>query len=133
MEKFVASNGTHIGKLRYGWTGPVDPDDFGLLINGISFGSPQVKALREFFLAEAGIEVEEPKPWKDAQPGEAWLVTISLIGEVAAVVSDADFCNDPTEVLKFVFHDAEGGNESVSVNSSDILSARRIYPEVSDD
>ncbi|WP_156316655.1 hypothetical protein [Leucobacter japonicus] len=69
-------------------------------------------AARAYFAAHP-----ERKPWHDAKPGEAWVITYG--GEEHAVISDGAF---------FLW---EAGSEQ-PVGDSRITSGRRIWPEVSD-
>ena len=66
----------------------------------------------------------EPKPWHDAKPGELWSMRYQAVPEERTV-----FVVD--DRIAGVFSDSEGN--TWAVNDSRIVSARRIYPEVTDD
>lgn len=78
---------------------------------GVSGGDSWARdAARAYFAAHP-----EPKPWHDAKPGEAWVITYG--GDEHAVISDGSY---------FLW---EAGSEQ-PIDDSRITDGRRIYPEV---
>lgn len=67
----------------------------------------------------------EPKPWHDAKPGEVWVVS-AYEEPIAMTVFESDFGG-----LLFRQNDREG--TTWAIDTPVITSARRIFPEVSDD
>lgn len=72
----------------------------------------------------------EPKPWHDAKPGEVWEVNVDdpLIGERAMTVFLGD--SGPVASLFFGFWNGPDA-DAIDIESTEITTARRIYPEVS--
>lgn len=79
---------------------------------GVSGGDSWARdAARDYFAAHP----EPKKPWHDAKPGEAWVITYG--GDEHAVISDGSY---------FLW---EAGSEQ-PIDDSRITDGRRIYPEV---
>lgn len=78
------------------------------------------KAARAYFEAHP-----EPKPWKDAKPGEVWVLTTDSEGGEHAWFVDPDYSGG-----RFVF---VGGLSNIPLDHPDITAARRVWPESSDD
>ena len=76
------------------------------------FDTDEARAALAYFAAHP-----VSKPWHDAKPGEAWVITYG--GEEHAVISDGAF---------FLW---QSGSEQ-SIKDSRISAGRRIWPEVSD-
>lgn len=130
MSRFTASNGvtvrlvdTVMGKRM------VLTDDNPAQVNGCaptrveSWLDPrQWAAAREYFAAHP-----EPKPWRDAQPGEVWLLNFTGFETVASpwTVRPGQMSADTAE---FVY--PQNGN-TIELDDPEIVEARRIWPEVS--
>ena len=116
MDTYTASNGItvsvhrrqpHLGYALYG------PDGTNTLDLGFShLNTVEMNALREFFQAEAA-----HKPWHDAKPGEAWLLTVDGEEIIALRDVDEDFCT------------THSGYRVIRYNRDGITAGRRIWPE----
>ncbi|GGH33977.1 hypothetical protein [Microbacterium album] len=89
--------------------------DFADSVRGTTIPGPVKDAARAYFDAHP-----EPKPWRDAKPGEVWVVTKDdTEGEFAAVVSD------PVVTGRTSF---DAAAISFPVTDLRITAARRIWP-----
>ena len=77
-------------------------------------------ASRAYFAAHP-----EPKPWHGAKPGEVWVVS-AYEEPIVMTVFESDFGG-----LRFRQNDRDG--TTWAIDTPVITSARRIFPEVSDD
>lgn len=73
----------------------------------------------------------EPKPWHDAKPGEVWRVEAGSVNSVdGAIMTVFRDESGPIATTHFGYWDGPDP-ESIDIESADIQSARRIWPEFS--